>query len=287
MAGVLTAIHLYPVKSCRSVALDSVEIASTGLRGDRLFQVVDPAGNPVTQRQQPMLATVRPGFSEGALRLEADGRTALQVAIPTSNDTTANSVLGVPVDAGDSGDDAAAWFTDLLGAPVRLVAMTERSEHRLPIPGIDMTLSWSDAASVLITNTASLEWLNERASEPFEMDRFRPNLTVNAGEPWVEDTWRDFAIGAARFGIGLAWPRCAIPQVDQVDGSRHKEPAKVLRKHRWCSDGASVGDALRPLVEGNALFGIGCSARPVGAVIAVGDVVRIHDHGPRVIPAPR
>ena len=62
MAETLTAIHVYPVKSCRAVPLDRVEIVSTGLRGDRLFQVVDAEGNPVTQRQQPMLATVRTGF---------------------------------------------------------------------------------------------------------------------------------------------------------------------------------------------------------------------------------
>jgi uncharacterized protein YcbX len=286
MAGTLTAIHIYPVKSCRAVALDKVEIASTGLRGDRLFQVVNTEGNPVTQRQQPMLATVRPAFIDGGLKLQADGRTPLQVAIPTANDTTAKSLLGVPVEAGDAGDDAAAWFTDLLGSPVRLVAMTEHSNYRLPIPGIDMTLSWADASSVLVTNTTSLHWLNERAGEPFGMDRFRPNLTVDTTEAWVEDTWRDFSIGAARFGLGLAWPRCSIPQVDQIDGSRHKEPAKVLRRHRWCSDAATTGEALRPLFEGNALFGIGCTAQPDGAVVAVGDQASVHDYGSRIIPAP-
>lgn len=286
MAGTLTAIHIYPVKSCRAVALDQVEIAGTGLRGDRLCQVVDGDGNPVTQRQEPMLATVRPSLIDGALRLEADGRAALDVAIPTANDTTANSLLGVPVEAGDAGDDAAAWFTDLVGSPVRLVAMTEHSDYRLPIPGIDMTLSWADAASVLVVNSASRRWLKERASEPFGMDRFRPNLTVDAGEAWIEDTWRDFSIGAARFGLGLAWPRCAIPQIDQVDGSRHKEPAKVLKEHRWCADAASMGEALRPLFEGNALFGIGCSAGPREVTIAVGDELSVHDSGARIIPAP-
>ena len=60
----------------------------------------------------------------------------------------------------------------------------------------------------------------------------------------------------------------------------------MLKRHRWCSDAASVGDALRPLFEGNALFGIGCSVEPVGAVIAVGDEVSVHDTGPRLIPAP-
>lgn len=286
MAGTLTAIHIYPVKSCGSVALDRVEVDRRGLRGDRLFQVVDSDGNPVTQRQHPVLATVRPAFTGDGLMLVVDGRTELAVAIPTGNDTTVNSLLGVPVAAGDSGDDAASWFSELVGAPVRLVAMTDDSDYRLPIPGIDMSLSWADAASVLVANCASLEWLSARADEPFGMDRFRPNLTVDAGEAWVEDTWRDFSIGAAAFGLGLAWPRCAIPQIDQVDGTRHREPAKVLKTHRWCSDAASAEVGLRPLFEGNALFGIGCSVQPEGAVITVGDEVAVHRNGARIIPAP-
>ena len=154
------------------------------------------------------------------------------------------------------------------------------------IAGIDMPLSWADACSVLVVNSASLRWLDERSSEPFGMDRFRPNLTIDADEAWIEDTWRDFSIGAARFGLGIAWPRCAIPQVDQIDGTRHKEPAKVLKQHRWCSDAASTDEALRPLLEGSALFGIGCDARPEGAEISVGDELTVHETGARTIPAP-
>lgn len=286
VTGTLAAIHVYPVKSCRAVALDRVEITRTGLQGDRLLQVVDADGSPVTQRQHPVLATVQPALVDDVLELAADGRTALNVEIPTTNDITVSSLLGVPVEAGDAGDEAAAWFTDLLGTPVRLVAMTQRSEYRLPIPGVDMMLSWADACSVLVANSASVHWLNDRSSEPFGMDRFRPNLTIDDDEAWIEDTWRDFSIGAARFGLGIAWPRCAIPQVDQVDGTRHKEPAKVLKQHRWCSDAASADASLRPLLEGNALFGIGCSVRPEGAVISVGDEVDVHDTGARIIPAP-
>ncbi len=287
MSAVLTAIHIYPVKSCRAVARDRVEIVRTGLQGDRLFQVVDTDGNPVTQRQQRMLATVQPTLTDEWLTLEAEGRPTIRVPIPTRNDRTVRSLLGVSVEAADSGDEAAGWFTDLLGTSVRLVAMTDDSDHRLPLPGLGSTIGWADAAPVLVVNTASLEWLVDRADEPFGMERFRPNLTVAAGDAWVEDTWRDFSIGPARLGLGLAWPRCTIPQVDQVDGSRHREPARVLKDHRWCSDAAAADDAFRPLLEGSALFGIGCTIESVGAVIGVGDGVVIHETGDRVVSGPR
>lgn len=285
VAGTLQAIHVYPVKSCRAVALDRVTLTPRGLLGDRLFQVVDADARPVTQRQRPELATVCPKLVAGGVLLEAEGRPSVEIAAPTRNDTTVSSLLGATVEAGDAGDEAAAWFTDLLGSPVRLVAITDDSDHRVPFPGAEMHIGWADGASVLVTNTASLGWLNERASEPFGMDRFRPNLTIEA-EPWIEDTWRALSVGSARLGVGLAWPRCAIPQVDQVDGTRHREPAKVLRAHRWCTEAPSVPDALRPVLEGNALFGIACSVVEPGPSVAVGDPVIVHDTGPRIIDAP-
>lgn len=287
MVGTLSAIHIYPVKSCRATALARVDVAKTGLSGDRLFQVIDADDNPVTQRKRPMLAHVQPTITSDGLRIECDGRQAIHVTAPTVNDTTAKSMFDVPVDAGDAGDEAAAWFTDLLEMPVRLVAMTTLTDYRLPVSGIDMSLSWADGAAVLVANSASLQWLNERAGEPFGMDRFRPNLTVDTHDAWVEDTWRDFSIGTARFELGIAWPRCAIPQIDQVDGSRHKEPARVLKDHRWCSDASSAGEGMRPLIEGNALFGIGCSSsKTVGSTVAVGDEITVRETGGRIIAAP-
>ncbi|MEM9745073.1 MAG: MOSC N-terminal beta barrel domain-containing protein [Actinomycetota bacterium] len=284
-AGTLSAIHVYPIKSCRAVALDRAEVTRRGLAGDRLFQVVDEQTAPVTQRQEPKLATVQPTVIDGGLRLDADGRSPLEIATPTTNDTTATSLLGLPVDAADAGDDAAAWFADLLGAPVRLVGVTDETDHVVPFPDGEMHLGWADGSSVLVANSASHRWLAERADEPFGMDRFRPNLTVDA-DPWVEDTWRELSVGAARLGVGLAWPRCAIPQVDQVDGSRHREPAKVLKAHRWCADASNGPEALRPLLEGNALFGIGCSVERAGVEVAVGDQVVVHHTGIRVIDGP-
>jgi uncharacterized protein YcbX len=285
VAGSLTGIHVYPVKSCRGIALDRVEVTSRGPAGDRMFQVIDADARPITQRQAPRLATVQPTLVDGGLRLEADGRPAIEIASPSANDTTAMSLLGASVEAADAGAGAAGWFSELLGAPVRLVAITDGSEHRVPFPDADMQVGWADGASVLVVNSASLEWLNDRADEPFGMDRFRPNFTVDA-DAWVEDTWRDLSVGPARLGVGLAWPRCAIPQIDQVDGSRHRQPARVLKAHRWCSDASSAHPALRPILEGNALFGIACSVSEPSATVTIGDDVIVHRTGHRIIDAP-
>ncbi len=77
------------------------------------------------------------------------------------------------------------------------------------------------------------------------MDRFRPNLVVTGAEPWAEDTWDQFEIGEASLRGIVPWPRCTIPQVDQQTAERHKEPAKVLKKHRWCTSAPSIPGDFR------------------------------------------
>lgn len=286
MPANLSTIRIYPVKSCRPVELNEAAVTPIGLAGDRRYQVVDAGGAPVTQRQQPVLATVQPTLLAGGLRLESEGCPAIEVAAPTVTDTTATSLLGVPVESADAGDAAAAWFTDLIGVPVRLVGMVGDTGYALPIPGVEMRTGWADAASVSIASESSHAWLAERAREPFGIERFRANLTVSGTEPWVEDTWRDVSVGAARFGLGAPWPRCAIPQIDQLDGQRHLEPARVLKAHRWCDEAPHAPAGLRPFFEGSALFAVGCSVLVAGTTITVGDPVTVHETGDRVIAAP-
>ena len=283
---VVEAIHLYPVKSCRAVAVERAQVGRTGLAGDRLFQVVDAAGDPITQRQHPRLALVRPVRVEPDLILEADGADPLRLRVPDRNDTAVRSLLGSEVAAADGGDEAARWFTELLGTPSRLVAMTESSRNPLPLPGLELETSFADAAAALVVTSASHRWLVERADEPFGLDRFRPNLTVGGTEPWEEDTWRRLRIGGVRFGGGLAWPRCAIPQVDQVTAERHPEPARVLRRHRWCDDAPGVENGLRGFVEGSALFGVGLWVESTAGSVAVGDEVVVAETGPPIISNP-
>jgi uncharacterized protein len=286
--GTVTAIHLHPIKSCRRVEVTSATVSTTGLAGDREWQVASDL-TPVTQRQQASLATVTPEPIEGGLRLSAPGRPTIEVARPTTNDTVTGSLIGVKVQVGDAGDEAAAWFSALLGDEVRLVARTDTSVLRIP-ESLDLfgqTIAFGDVAPVLVVNTASLRWLQERAVEPFGMDRFRPNLVVDTDEPFAEDTWARFQLGAAELAHGVIWPRCAIPQVNQTTGERGREPAVVLRAHRW-ADGPldAVTEGWRPLVQNKGIFGVGCAIGPPGTVITVGDPLVVNETMAPVLAPP-
>lgn len=280
---VLSAIYLYPIKSCRGVAVESATVSAIGLARDRRWQVVDGDQRGLTQRQHRILATVQPEpIDDGGLRLQAPGRSPIAVDPPGDQTTTVLSHFRLPVPAADAGDPAARWFSELTGESCRLVAMVGEGGWRLPddLDVFGQSAPFSDAAPVLLTAQPSLVWLRERADEPFGMDRFRPNLVVDGTEPWEEDTWSTIRIGEAELRCAVPWPRCTIPQIDQLTADRHREPAKVLRRHRWCTEAPTVRAGLRGIVEGNSLFGVGCSVGPLHSTVRTGDEVTVTSTGP-------
>jgi uncharacterized protein YcbX len=265
-----------------------VTIGPFGFVDDREYQVVDDDRTYLTQRKIPRMALVRAEPIEGGLRLSSGSDGDIEVERPEVSDVDINIKHPRAIGrAGDCGDAVAAWLGRVLGQPCRLVAIAKGYQRPLPfdvgLSGVEV--SFADAAPVLLANTASLDDLAARASEPFPMERFRPNLVVTTREPWVEDRWRRTRVGNANLHAVMPWPRCAVPQIDQQTAEHHKEPAKVLRAHRWCTDGGALG-LYAAFVENEPLFGMGIVAEPVGATITVGDAVEVLDEGDPVLPPP-
>lgn len=286
--AVVSELFIYPIKSCRGISVSSLLIGETGPVGDRQWQIVDADAQPVTQRTAPMLATVVVEQVGEGLRLSADGHGSVDVAPPGPAAVTVSPLVGKQVPVADAGDDVAGWLEALTGSPARLVAHTAETDRRLP-GALDLwgqTLGFVDLSPVLVANQASADWLVERASEPFAMDRFRANIVVSGAAPWVEDTWAEFTVGSTTVSAPAPWPRCAVPQVDQVTGERHREPALVLRQHRWCTQADAMPEAMRPIFVGNALFALGCSIGPVGTEVKIGDPVVVTATQEPLIPAP-
>jgi uncharacterized protein YcbX len=273
--GSLMAINLHPVKSCRRVEVDQATVSAAGLVGDREWQIFSDDGKVLTQRRHPMLALVQPTLLDGGLRLAAAGQGTIEVERPVRADRVVLALLGDEVPVGDGGDEAADWFSKLTGTPCRLVALCPldaRHLHLVPAQPVSL----ADATPVLVTNEASRRDLERRAVEPFGMDRFRANLVVDGPDPWAEDTWVQFSIGAARLEGVVPMPRCAVPQVDQDTAERHKEPAVALRAHRWCTGAPSLSPGWQPFFQGQPLFGLGATIAPAGAVVRVGDRLEVH-----------
>jgi uncharacterized protein len=263
--GALAAIHIYPIKACRRIDLVEIQVSSTGLQGDREWQVVTDQGESVTQSRHRVLATVQPEPLAGALRISAPNHGEIEVA--SCSDDYADS-------GPDAGEEAASFFSELLGVPSRLMSILGRAGVGAP-PATSRRASLVGLAPVLVTNAASLRDLRRRTSKPFGMARFRPNLVLETEDPWAEDTWIEFSIGAAQLVGTIPWPRCSVAQIDQDTAERSTEPARVLRAHRWCDEAKGYPSGLRTALEGSTLFGLGSTIGPVGERMRIGDALAV------------
>lgn len=234
---VVTALNVYPVKSCRGIALDVAHVSDTGFANDRRWLVVDSNGRFITQRESPRLALVGTALAGDALVLELPGASPLRVPELAGGAAREVVVWGAQCPALDCGAEAAGALSEFLGRNVRLVQFDPRGE-RLADPGwtgdVVARVLFSDGYPLLLLGEESLADLNARLPAPLPMNRFRPNIVVRGLAPYGEDTVREFVDGALRLRPVKACTRCKITTADQATGEfTGDEPLKTLRSYRW------------------------------------------------------
>jgi|SRR5271157_1249647 len=237
----LAALHIYPVKSFRGLAVQSAEIDSLGAIGDRRFLVVDPAGVFLTQRTAPRMALVGAFLDETALTLRSGGFGEIRVRRAPDPGARLQAVRvwsSEGLQAEDCGNAAASWLGGVLGTPCRLVRIGPA--FRRPVkagrarPG-DL-VNFADGYPFLAVSEASLGDLNSRiektGAEAVPMDRFRPNIVLGGCEPYAEDSWQRLRIGEIVFRSSGPCSRCIITTTDQATGARGVEPLRTLAGYR-------------------------------------------------------
>ncbi|AHI01927.1 MOSC N-terminal beta barrel domain-containing protein [Kutzneria viridogrisea] len=235
----VSALVSYPVKGCAGTPLDTAAVWDIGLQHDRTFMVVDAEGRFRSQRNDPNMARIRPTVLDGGARLElsAAGVEDLVVEVRPLAPRRRVLVQRTEVTAADQGDEAAEWFSAVLGNPSRLVTVAPEHE-RVSAGEYEGTAAFADAHALLIASEASLDELNSRilarGAAPVPMDRFRPNIVLTGWpEPHTEDRARRLSIGTAEFGYAKLCVRCTVPMVDQDTGRRAgPEPIRTLADYR-------------------------------------------------------
>jgi len=277
----LTALNIYPVKSCRGVAVTSAEVDARGFVGDRRFLVVDAAGRFLTQRAHPRMALIETGLGDGALTLSASGVGSVSVAVgqalrPTVGDkprpTVTVTIWKDTVTANDCGGEPAAWLSEFLGLPCRLVRAGAAYARPIPARKLPSTLhlepytahevSFADGFPFLAISEESLADLNRRLDAPLPMNRFRPNLVVAGGAPYAEDAWGRFRIGSVVFHGATRCGRCVVTTTDQLTAARGQEPLRTLATYRR--------DAA-----GDVMFGRNLIHETKTGRLAVGDEIQL------------
>lgn len=286
MAEVTDLIH-YPVKGCAGTSVGDELLTPAGLAHDRSFMVINVDGVFRTQRVYPRLARIQPSIDADGTRLtlrSADERTrcgVVSIDVTTSATRRDVGLFGATFQGIDQGDDVAAWLSEFLGAPSRLVRVPP--DHDRVTDGLTPgTSGYADSAAVLVLSHASLALLNrhiaENGASPLPMNRFRPNIVIGdrdghkgydddwSAVPHAEDRARQITIGGAALGYAKLAVRCAVTTVEQETGVRRgPEPLRTLAGYRRA-------------VSGGVVFGAKFSVLRPGKV-SLGDEVVVHEWG--------
>ena len=246
MSALIAELNVYPVKSCRGIAVERWTIHERGLVRDREWMIVGDDMRFITQREQPRLALVVPALGDGWLELSAEGMSRLGVAFDARGAAVRVSVWNDVVAAFDQGDKAASWLSEFLNASVRLVRFDAQARRYCnPVYAGDSQAhtAFADAYPLLIVSQASLDDLNERLAQPLPADRFRPNIVLAGINAYDEDYITDIECGTVRLKLVKPCTRCRITTTDQATANVGVEPLLTLARYRRndALDGVTFG----------------------------------------------
>ena len=253
-SATITALNIYPVKSCRGVALDEAEIGRAGFEQDRHWLVTNEAGRFLTQRELPRLALIEPSLTDDGLTLNAPDMPALRVPRAADGPSRQVTIWSDHAPAFDTGADTAAWLSKFLDRPTRLVAFDPsgvRPSKKEWTAGEEALNEFSDGFPFLVISQASLDDLNSRLAQPLPMNRFRPNVVIDGVEPYDEDRIHELSVGTVRLRIAKPCDRCKITTTNQLTAevSPASEPLVTLKTYRFSKE-------LRGVLFGQNAFAV-------------------------------
>jgi uncharacterized protein len=256
----LSELTLYPIKSCAGIALQSAILTRAGLMTeqiyDREWMVVDANGQFLTQREHPKMALITPRLKLDTLELRAPGMLRLEIPLglpdPADAKVVEVEIFEERLTAYECDALTAAWFSNYLGLPCRLVRF-HADAKRLANPkwtgGVEAPTLFSDGYPILVIGAESLRDLNGRLQgagrAALPMNRFRPNIVIDGIEAFEEDYVETFRLGEAVLKPVKPCPRCPMPSIDQEKGEYGPDPLDILQGYR-----------SKPEVDGAVCFGM-------------------------------
>lgn len=207
LVGRVVGLWRYPVKSMGAEALREVEVSWHGFAGDRRWAFIrndaPRSGFPwFTLRERHDMSHYRTAFAEPER--------------PDSSATLVTSRSGVVRDVIDP-----ALGAELSAGGLRAVKNDRGVFDTFPI-------------SLITTQTVAR--LGEMVGAPLDVQRFRPNILVEATEaaPFLEDTWvgRVLTIGGLRMRVDKRDSRCVVITIDPATAVRNPEVLRAVAQQR-------------------------------------------------------
>ena len=227
--GRIAALYRYPVKSMAAQSVTTIAVGWYGFAGDRRWAFVrdglERSGFPwVTIREKPGLWQYQPWFTD-----ENE---------PDTSVTMVRTPSGLELDVVDP------LLATELGFGARVIRQGR---------GV------FDAMPLSLTTTATITRLSSIVGEKVDALRFRPNIVVEATEPFAEDRWvgKVLRAGDVEVRIDRRDKRCVVVNVDPGTGARNPEVLRAIAQHRDACLGV-YGTTVAPgsLAVGDEVFAV-------------------------------
>ncbi len=204
--GRVLGLWRYPVKSMDAEELAEAEVSWHGLANDRRWAFIRDG-------------VVQSGFPWLTLRERGDLRhyrpSLVEPARPDKSPTVVRTPSGATFDVGDPALSAE------LGPGVRVIKQDRGIFDTLPLS--------------LIT-TQTIARLGESVGVELEVQRFRPNILVEAADeaPFAEDSWVGcvLRIGGLRLRVDKRDQRCVVITIDPVTTERNPAILRAVASDR-------------------------------------------------------
>ena len=202
--GRVAALWRYPVKSMGAEPLEEIEVSWHGFAGDRRWAFV-------------RAGLERSGFPWLTIRERSNMGHYLPSFVDPSRPDASRSVVCTP--AGDELEVVDPALATELGEGVRVI-----KQDRGVFDAMPLSLVSSQTVAALGTLVGS------------ELDplRFRPNLLIEATEPFEEETWVGsvLQVGGMRMRVDQQDKRCVIVTVDPLTSERNPAILRTLAQER-------------------------------------------------------
>ncbi len=239
----VSQLFVYPIKSCAGISVSSFSFDQKGPLFDRRWMLVDKySGTFLSQREFPMMALISTRIEEGCVWASQliNPQIESTLCLPTEGSLLDVNIWSDAVQGFDCGDEAALWFSAILGHECRLVyqgGCKRAADSEYAESGTEV--GYADGFPMLVVAASSIDVLNSACDDAdIGAVNFRPNIVVENTNSFSELYWQTLATDTVNMKVVKPCQRCVIPALNPKTGRREEGILPVLL--RYCRRGENI-----------------------------------------------
>ena len=256
----VSALFRYPVKSMQGEPLDSAEVGTHGIVGDRQWGLLDlDTGLMLTARREPALLMATAQLLDAPdvhdAELEPEVRITLPDGTVANDDATLSAWLGRRIELRRADPEAAATYE---------ISTAIEDEEAAP------WVQWTGPRGSFHDSTqAQVSLVADGSMRSWDWRRFRPNVVVN-GPDGAEDGFvgQKLQIGSAAFDVRKQIDRCVMTTRPQPASDRSPAIERDLSVLKTINAERATFLAIGMLVEHTGTLIVGDDVRVVADTTA-------------------